>query len=360
MLIALLLPAVQAAREAARRMQCTNHLKQIGLAIHNFHDAREGLPPSAIDAGRMTLFVTLWPYMEQQALYGMVTQKTDTLLVDVGHGTGPATASPFSFWEGLDSQQQKAFGSVSLMACPTRRSASITQGTNDAIYAAHRPRGPQTDYAFMVYFRSIAPGYHVWWTSYWISDERNVWSNSGHGWDYKKTDSSYGPFRQPVLTYLSGSSLAGGSAANDNGTDTFGTITGWSPRDTLSRLQDGTSNQLIIGEKHLRISDLNKCEVMVAGVAYNNDCAYWTAYNAGERGSFTSGARSAANNLGESLLIQAPTATSFDDQAFGSWHSGVCNFLLGDGSVRAIAVTTPGTILEALSDVSDGVPVTLP
>ena len=70
-LIALLLPAVQAAREAARRSQCSNNLKQHALAMHNYHDTYKTLPCAAMQSSTRGLnwLHSLLPYIEQQAIY---------------------------------------------------------------------------------------------------------------------------------------------------------------------------------------------------------------------------------------------------------------------------------------------------
>src|SRR5258708_30049909 len=70
-LVALLLPAVQAARESARRMQCQNNLKQMGLAMHTFHDTNQCLPPCAQSntANRWGWQVAILPFIEQSSLF---------------------------------------------------------------------------------------------------------------------------------------------------------------------------------------------------------------------------------------------------------------------------------------------------
>jgi prepilin-type N-terminal cleavage/methylation domain-containing protein/prepilin-type processing-associated H-X9-DG protein len=86
-LVSLLLPAIQAAREAARRTQCLNNLKQIGVALHNYHNANSAFPTQTTGSkptsgggcgkGFMSWMVPLLPYLEQQTLY-------DSLDLDIG------------------------------------------------------------------------------------------------------------------------------------------------------------------------------------------------------------------------------------------------------------------------------------
>ncbi len=75
-LIALLLPAVQAAREAARRSQCINNLKQLGLGLMNYEQTQRTFPPPAISTNQASWLVLLLPYIEQGSLWETFNFKT--------------------------------------------------------------------------------------------------------------------------------------------------------------------------------------------------------------------------------------------------------------------------------------------
>jgi prepilin-type N-terminal cleavage/methylation domain-containing protein/prepilin-type processing-associated H-X9-DG protein len=82
-LIALFLPAVQQAREAARRVQCKNNLRQIALALHNYHDRSGSFPPSSVvdghglDTGWWSWIVRVLPELDQQPLYSRLDLNED-------------------------------------------------------------------------------------------------------------------------------------------------------------------------------------------------------------------------------------------------------------------------------------------
>lgn len=133
-LIALLLPAVQAAREAARRMTCTNQLKQLSLAMHNYVDVMKKMPGhcygrtlaendtttySAGNCFRLSVWVALLPYIEQQPLY-------DTF-VSSGEGPIPYRTTYSTIWAQANLRGQYGIFVTSIpgFTCPSEVSASL-------------------------------------------------------------------------------------------------------------------------------------------------------------------------------------------------------------------------------------------
>ncbi|MEX0728488.1 MAG: DUF1559 domain-containing protein [Planctomycetaceae bacterium] len=106
-LIALLLPAVQQAREAARRTQCRNNMKQLGLAMHNYHDSATAFPPGVIWTGnslyggpRTPFMVHLLPHFDQANVYNLFNSNT-----------------PGISWYGVN--QAATGASVPMLLCPS-------------------------------------------------------------------------------------------------------------------------------------------------------------------------------------------------------------------------------------------------
>jgi len=86
-LIALLLPAVQAAREAARRTECKNHMKQLALALHNYHDTNFSFPPGWMGGNQAAWGMLLLPYCEFKPIYGLVN--FNAVMVNTINQTAP-------------------------------------------------------------------------------------------------------------------------------------------------------------------------------------------------------------------------------------------------------------------------------
>ena len=124
-LVTLLLPAVNAAREAARRTQCTNHLQQIGLATLTFHNSRRALPVSRVACHHGTWATELFSFIEEDAAE--------------------------AFWHPVDSfhfqpPDNKA-RTVNIYFCPTRRAPQVSQPGQEVWNGSPDEPGALSDYA---------------------------------------------------------------------------------------------------------------------------------------------------------------------------------------------------------------------
>jgi len=342
-LIALLIPAVQAAREAARRMECTNNLRQMGLAIHSFTEAYNRVPPCTIGNHRSTLFGLIYPYTGYMALYEKLG------------GGAPDRVAHSPWWRGdswndrpgITDEDRIAYGSVPYMLCPTRRkpvaiAAIEGQGREDAI------AGPQSDYAMVYSTVNTYEDEHCWVRSCDPLDKDNIAQHRG-------------PFRVSQTPKQVGSDEAD--------------YRQWVPRDSLAWWKDGASNQILIGEKHIPIKRLGKCTQTEGTDLFLNagDCSYLSYGSVSANGASGRTVRCGTNPDGSPKILYPRIGGIYGGQSeqadetipsislgFGSYHPGVANFLFGDGSVRGLSKTTPPEILAALGTVDDGVAVSLP
>jgi prepilin-type N-terminal cleavage/methylation domain-containing protein len=282
-LIGLLLPAVQKVREAASRLQCQNNLKQIGLAVHNYHSANGFLPPGRIMAnGQVTWCVLILPYIEQENFYRQwdITRRYYVHPADVRQ------------------TQIKTF------YCPSRRSPgpgsiSTTNPVSDKPDDNWPSSGPY-------------PGA--------LGDYASVDGDNATGAAYNTTS-------------------ANGALILAQGTEVNHIVTKWVSQTTLNSISDGTSNTLLIGEKHVPIGRYGQQGSGDSSI-YNGDPANQAA------------ARIAGPN---NLLAHSPR-DPYNVQ-FGSSHPGVCAFVFCDGSVRMLPVSIDGRVLGLLAVRNDGQPI---
>ncbi|MCL4192828.1 MAG: DUF1559 domain-containing protein [Thermoguttaceae bacterium] len=309
-LIALLLPAVQAAREAARRSQCTNNLKQIGLACHNFQDSFGRLPTGARDGDhRIPSALTFccrantrhgwsWSYqilayMEQSAVYDLASESNDRT---------PPTESQYNTKE-----TEVAGKAIAAFYCPTRRDPKLHSSSYKCDYAG----------------------------------------NAGER--------------------VSGSSIRD----TDNGGLKGVIIQTDRDKTRIEKIKDGSSNTIMIGEKALHpdeFGDDGGDNERWNNAGWDEDVVRFGA------GRLTSTTPNTFYGIPPIPDKTAPTnssgtwtkVTDKGNIAWGQWHpffgsshSGGANFCMADGSVQLISFTVDSEVFRRLSLSNDGQPVTI-
>ena len=304
-LVSLLLPAVQSAREAARRAQCQNHLKQLALAMLNHHGAHQHFPTGGWgwwwhgDADRGFGIeqpggwgYTILPFVEEQALFDM--------------GAGADNAGKFA------ANARRSQVPLSLFHCPSRRGVKVYPNTvmSAPLYNADKTRTQaRNDYC----------------TSFGSTDATASIRASLDG-QPKSMDEAL----RPGFTWRDFSGHNGIVFVRS-------TI-------RIAQVSDGTSHTYLVGEKYLN-PDLYETGTDPGDnhdpyISHNNDMGRWTTYVPGQPQS--------------SLSLRRDQPGYTDGSRFGSPHPGACHFAFCDGSVRGIGYDVDPLTHSLLGDRQDG------
>jgi prepilin-type N-terminal cleavage/methylation domain-containing protein/prepilin-type processing-associated H-X9-DG protein len=306
-LIGLLLPAVQKVREAASRMQCTNNLKQMGLAMHSYNDtynhlpagnyaadATSSIPANPSGATGPNWAVSILPYIEQGSLFALY----DPTKVS----NDPANATVVQSF-------------VKTYTCP-----ADTNGNK--ILTAESGGSPLVQYATGSY-RCVAGGNDTTGSYFW---DNNSWTNAAIK-QYKG-----------ALHYID---------PTQKGTPSF---------EAIASIPDGTSTTLLIGEYTTRTH-------VTAGAARTS---FWADGHSGPYSiaNVHTGTGFAATLLADydacSNYPGGPGQTVCKHSSWASNHTNGMNFVFCDGSVAFVSTSINQTVLVNLAGIADGQTVSLP
>jgi prepilin-type N-terminal cleavage/methylation domain-containing protein/prepilin-type processing-associated H-X9-DG protein len=297
-LIGLLLPAVQKVREAANRMVCTNNLKQIALAAHNYHDTNNSFPTGGrlpddvggVPTGRTTLWVELLRYLDQDNLYKLWDDKDNRKNV-----VGEMNATTAHV--------------IKLLICPSdslpqtvvKHSATATPLWCFGFYG-------MSSYGGNAGTRSVPPGNPPNFPG--LSKDGIFWIDSSVG---------------------------------------------------VADITDGASNTLLFGERYHRDSEYDLRQPVVAsGLAPLSQIGKW-GFVGGPPGIMGNVTLHSAVPINHRMPSGGDFPALLDRSvAFGSGHPGGANFAFADGSVRFLRDSTLLLVLQALSTRDRGEVVPLP
>ncbi len=300
-LIALLLPAVQAAREAARRMQCSNNLKQIGLALHGYHAAHRCFPPGGITEGYCgAKSLTNWaicilPYLEQKTLYDRYDMSAFN--EDLGENDG---------------NKEVREADVAVFNCPSDIGASELEVPNSGPAASASVKYRRGSY------RGVAG--RIDSSISWGCPNDASWVSSMN---------AHLDWRGPLHVV--------GTPGLGAGTESF------------SRISDGTSNTLMVGER------------AVKPAGYGGSGTFWAySYGCYNIGYSFPDSRNLMVDIEKCIEAPGPIVSWGCIAGWGSFHPGVLVFAACDGSVHAISESIDMELFCQLCTISGGEVAQLP
>ena len=305
-LVALLLPAIQAAREAARRTQCMNNLKQLGLGLQNYHDTYKSfpfawmvyLPGGSLGSGMNAQVwgVRILPFIEQQA---------------------------------LKDQFDDQYPAVNQLAAlpQVQENLRVIRTFLPAYICPSAPGGPTT----RTYNADLTPAeFPLSWTA----------APS----DYIATTGVRGVFS--TIAYGGSAPSSRGGVLQYTGTDLKNPTQITVSTSRMADITDGTSNTVLVAER------TGGHHIYVGSMVWNNPAEpTYTGVNGGGWGDILNGEHWVAGSLWDDPLTEGPYAinrTNMNGRGFHAFHPGGCHFLLADGSIKFLSQDTAAHVVASM------------